>query len=557
MDIQQNLLPVINFDTLQSHEDLLPILLGSNQEWADILQITKSVANPRCGRPVKGGDICFKCLDCCTPNKFDHIFCEKCFRKGDHLGHMIRYRNDHYGYCDCGDENYIKKQNFCIDHQEKIIDPKEMKKNIPKDFREKLKVVLTKIVVKIIEMLEEDYLKQIKKEEIQKLLTIFIDFVSWIVEDNFCFSTFFGDFLIKKIQKIIPSINFYHSCSDLRDVSFSYTDKSKSPCKCSILELFFRFHGYLEDEIKEKIVALVYKLSSHAAFRNSVIFQFKNYVNFILKESINEHEEESLVSYEISIFLKFSLFLNVNMPIVLTFFKENNEILLEKLKKLCQNLTNFENFSNETKLCLDKLFHFYLIRARKLQEKVYEIGMETNFFTEIIKVFISLKDLSSGVLDCKINILELLCVFFDFLKGILKKAQQENNLEKKKTFGKKLFLDIFKDLDECAEADAKNMKNLVKNKKFRDFTYETSNISNKIFSTFLTFFLNCFDYNFEQVAVFLEEILGKHQFDTFINNISQEVILALYMDFLIQNGKNGKLFIYLAFKINKNIFIRR
>ena len=170
--------------------------------------------------------------------------------------------------------------------------------------------------------------------------------------------------------------------------------------------------------------------------------------------------------------------------------------------------------------------------------------METNFFTEIIKVFISLKDLSSGVLDCKINILELLCVFFDFLKGILKKAQQENNLEKKKTFGKKLFLDIFKDLDECSEADAKNMKNLVKNKKFRDFTYETSNISNKIFSTFLTFFLNCFDYNFEQVAVFLEEILGKHQFDTFINNISQEVILALYMDFLIQNVKNGKLFIF-------------
>ena len=140
MDIQQNFLPVINYDTLQSHEDLLPILLGSNQEWADILQITKSVANPRCGRPVKGGDICFKCLDCCTPNKFDHIFCEKCFRKGDHLGHMIRYRNDTYGYCDCGDENYIQKQNFCIDHQEKILDPKEMKKNIPKDFREKLKV---------------------------------------------------------------------------------------------------------------------------------------------------------------------------------------------------------------------------------------------------------------------------------------------------------------------------------------------------------------------------------------------------------------------------------
>jgi len=381
----------------RSPSDLLPLLLTPNQDWSQILIATQAISKPRCGRPVKNGDLCFKCLDCCTPDKFDHIFCEKCFRKGDHSGHRIKYRNETYGYCDCGDENYIQKKAFCQDHQEKQLDLKGLKHNIPKKFRKKLKIILTRIFREVIDLIE-GFNRLNEKEwkaeeqtfiETHRLLTFFIEFISWIVEDNFCFSIFFGDLLLKKLHLIKtepPPPFFYHICSDLKKVTFS--TESKSPCQCSLLDLFFRFNGYFNEEITEKIIALIFKLSPHIPLRNSVVSLLKNYINFLLRETFRSNllmgnEPEPInpneVYYNYSLFLKFSLFINSNVPIVTTFFQENSGILLEKLKGLCSNFGKYEESSNSTKQCLDKLFHFYLIRSRKFKERVYEIAYNTNF----------------------------------------------------------------------------------------------------------------------------------------------------------------------------------
>lgn len=515
--------------------DCLLSLLPPSHDWTSILQITQTVPRTRCGRPVKKGDICFKCLDC-SPDKYDHIFCDRCFIKSEHSNHRIRYRNDTFGYCDCGDENYILKKAFCQDHQEKNLDLKELKGKIPKAFRKNLKVFLTKIFLEAIDIIEGADLKKWKEnlqeyKNVQKLLLFFCDFISWIIEDNICFLMFFGNYLKKKLRN--PK-NLLHNCSNYDELSFY---KEKTPCECTLIELIFRFNFYFAEEIKEKILALIFKLSPSIAFTNSVLSNLKLYINFMISSDLIKH------NFYFSTFLKLYLFLNSKHQVVSAFFKENNEIILIKLQKLCNGLTEFNSYAYKN--ALDNLFNYYISRIVRFKESIFEIGLSSDILKKIIEKFILIKNLNPNQINAKINVLQLLLQFLGFLRGMLKRIQKESDEIKKKTFGLKIFNDIFKELYLCAEKEVHEMKDIVKNEKYIDFVYGCQNVSNKIFASFLAFFLNCFDYDFEATGKFLEEIENGEKF---LEKIFEEVLLALYVDFMIQNKKTGIFFNYIIFE---------
>ena len=548
----------IQSSSLKSPQELINHLFPLEKSFTSMMQITKAVPKPRCGRPVKNNDLCFKCLDC-TPDKFDHIFCEKCFRKGDHTGHRIKYRNNTYGFCDCGDENYILKKCFCEDHQEKKFDFEVLKGKIPKEIRKKLKVFLKNLFVKAIEILEEFNRKNRKEDWNEKLyeydashrlMSFFMEFISWIIDDNFCFLIYFADFLLKKLCK--KTQFFYHKCSDYEELSFS---SKKKFCECDILSIIFRFNYLFSEDLNEKIVSLIFKLSPSQKLTISVINLLKTHANFIIslqkKSSIHSESDSeenfehvsSEIHYYYSKFLKFYLFLNSNSQVVTTFFTGNCEILLKKLRFFCEKLT--VGNSNKTKIALDKLFHFYFLRMVKFKESIYEIVEKTSLLKEIIKIFIDLKALKPHILNEKINVLELVCNFMNFLRKVLKKGLEENDLQKKKAFGQRFFEEIAKEIFQNAKTECENLRILLKNEDFTDFMFFPQNISNKIFSVFLGFFLKLFDFNFEETSIFMqknaENFLGENSQD-FFDAILEEVVLSLYVDFLIQNSKTGQFF---------------
>ena len=570
---------------------LIPYILPADIEWSSLLKETQKVAKPRCGRPVKGGDLCFKCLDC-TPNKFDHILCEKCFRKGNHKNHRIKYKNDTYGWCDCGDEGYILPKAFCEDHQQKTLDYKEIKAKIPKNFKENAKNLLSSIFFEALKKIEEfnknsnnSHWDETLPEFIttHKLLTFFVEFILWIVEDNLCFLIFFSDFLRKKGKKFKTQTGFYHKCADLEKLT--YEDLAK-PCNCSIVELIFRFNYFLSEELKEKLVSMIFKLSPSSKLSNFTLLQMKNYINFIIcpieKRSplieINDSDEEKTdIHYYYSVFMKFYLYLNSNAEIVITFFKENNQILLRKFQQLLDILPG--SSTNKTKTAIDKLLHFYISRIMRFRGSVYEIMGKKHLFSDIFNVFISIKKLKvHGGLDESINVLEVLCEVLNMTRRMLKKALEkrkiDENIEKtveknenfleesffenikkienfKKIeefiknnknhdlmenldFGRKVFLDISEKLTEIATIEIEELREILKKEDYIKFVHFCG-IASKFFSVFLSFFLNCFDYDFDQTVIFLQDFIEKTLFDM----IFEVVLLSLYIDFLVQEGNFG------------------
>ncbi len=57
----------------------------------------------------------FKCEDCSIDK--NTIICIQCFNKADHKGHSyLKYKST--GFCDCGNEDLLKKSGFYSDHSQ-------------------------------------------------------------------------------------------------------------------------------------------------------------------------------------------------------------------------------------------------------------------------------------------------------------------------------------------------------------------------------------------------------------------------------------------------------
>ena len=555
LDADSLLLEKIQSASIKYPQELIPHLFLSENYHSSLIQITNAFPKTFCGRYVKENELCFQCLDC-TLDKFDHILCEKCFRKVDHKGHRVSYLNNTSGFCDCGDQSQILQKSFCKDHQENNFDLKELKAKIPKEIGKKLKVFLTKVFAKAIEILEEfnsknwkEHWNEILNEYVasHRLLSFFIEFISWIIDDNFCFLIYLVDFLLKKLKK--KNLFFFHKCSDYEELSFS---SEKQPCECDILSIIFRFNHLFSEDLNEKIVSLIFKLSASQTLKISVLTLLKTHVNFLIYmekkpmiviENSIENENSWQIDYHYSKYLKFHLFL-MNWQNATFFFTGNCDDLLKKLRCVCEKLT-LKNNSNKTKTALDKLFYIYFFKIVKFKEGIYEIMKKTSLLKELVKNFVDLKALKPFSLEEKHNVFEVVCKFMNFLRMVLKKALEEKDFQEKKAFGQRFFEEITKEIFENAKNECENLRILLKNEDFIDFTFLPQNISNKIFSVFLGFFLKLFDFNYEDTFIYLRKIvsnnLGENS-ESFFDAILEEVVLSLYMDFLIQNGKSGYFF---------------
>ena len=79
------------------------------------LKSISTLNSTSCGKEIKVGDGGWKCRDC---EIYDTtIICNECFIKEKHIGHKIYFNPGAYGFCDCGDNTYLKQEGFCDKHK--------------------------------------------------------------------------------------------------------------------------------------------------------------------------------------------------------------------------------------------------------------------------------------------------------------------------------------------------------------------------------------------------------------------------------------------------------
>ena len=79
------------------------------------LKSISTLNSTSCGKEIKIGDGGWKCRDC---EIYDTtIICNECFIKEKHIGHKIYFNPGAYGFCDCGDNTYLKQEGFCDKHK--------------------------------------------------------------------------------------------------------------------------------------------------------------------------------------------------------------------------------------------------------------------------------------------------------------------------------------------------------------------------------------------------------------------------------------------------------
>ena len=94
------------------HESLLSLFFTKESDYTlPIKYLKENYRKEICSAAINQGELSFKCYDCGRENEF-HIYCESCFKNGEHEGHRMMYSCERGGCCDCGDSGAIDEVGF-------------------------------------------------------------------------------------------------------------------------------------------------------------------------------------------------------------------------------------------------------------------------------------------------------------------------------------------------------------------------------------------------------------------------------------------------------------
>lgn len=518
------------FEPSPSPSHILTALLPPSYTIDSLLKLMRSFPSPRCGRPLHAGNLCFKCLDCCVPKKSDHIYCEQCFIKGQHAGHRVKYRTETYGFCDCGDESYIQKCGFCSEHREGLVNLKVLKAEIPNEILRNIKSFIAESFKIIVKKLEND-----AEKEANCGLKALIEFFTWACEEHSCFVEIFAPVFVKPLGKYLKNIELSHDCANLILKKEKKCDES--PCKCSGVELFFRYGQRLDEENVELFAGVCFKMAINKPFHDKIIQMMKKYHQFFVVY------QENLINYY-SQFLKLFLFLNANSQVVASFFLTSNDFLLETVKNLVLLLEHSD--SGNVKEAIHRFFHFFLMKSCNFPDSIYEINEKTPLFCDLLDILSIVARLNPKNVESLINVLEFSCFFMDFYWRLCRKAIKIREQHERKIG---LILDIFAKsfgiLQTLADHEAEKSKKIMEIADFQAFCYGIQGISTKIWTIFTSFLMNCLNFDYAKTRVCWESChVYKVDMEKFKKNVLIQAISSLYMGFLAYERKPRNFFVF-------------
>lgn len=105
-----------------------------------------AVARPSlCGRVFKVGEPTYSCRDCGMDPTC--VLCSQCFKKSGHKNHRYRISTSSGGgYCDCGDEEAWKTDQYCSLHQPVVVEGPDDRRLRPDELERRARFLFTVLI---------------------------------------------------------------------------------------------------------------------------------------------------------------------------------------------------------------------------------------------------------------------------------------------------------------------------------------------------------------------------------------------------------------------------
>lgn len=532
-------------------QDFLYNSLIKDLNWESVIEESKKTQKSTCGKPIKEGELCFQCMDCAIL-KENHLLCEECFCKVDHRNHRVKFKNSIWGYCDCGDEDAILNSAFCISHQSKIINEREIRKQIPKITRDKLNNSLNFLFLKCLHEAEDEIkvLNTVEKiffvgEKVIRQLNCLFSSISKMIDDSFRILIFLANFLIKPLNQKKIDNAFFHECDLIDDLTFS--TGGKKPCKCSILGIIFKFNQFLSEELRNQIVEVIFKLSPSTFLKEHIIFLMLRNINQIIELKLikSQDPQNEKVIFSVSQFTKLHLFYIINKDIAEKFVvsQEFNNVIC-KIKR--EYLIQDSPFHEEISRSIRNTIIFYLWKFANLK-KITELFFENpKILQELFIILLSVKPKEEKFDKPKeVSFLNTNYVFFLFIKKMLKLLNDDENEMKKIGIMTKIFEKLLIDIFFCSINEKTNLLFLRESNQLMKDIHFMNHISSKLFGLFMGFFIQNFDYKFAKLNDFLINLLQKSniKISHFTSTFTTQLILTLFSKYSITISKGNNILI--------------
>lgn len=250
-----------------------------------------------CGRLLSFGELYFRCFDCDLIHKNDTsnvaLQCRQCFEKSNHEGHKVATELSGGGaLCDCGDIEAWNKQGFCTDHQgfssEKVL---KMMSLMPSDAEQAFLSTFSELFYLTFRLIEDNDLKEVDIHS--HLMNLTGGFLSEYCKKGDGFKLLTSKFLTSTLNE---KWLWKHDCDDLKKLSYR---ESKGSCKCTALELLFRFGNYLSEDCQSIFKDLFIELFVDHEFKKyfTVIYTKMIYFCYIVEaeSEINQRTHDNIL----------------------------------------------------------------------------------------------------------------------------------------------------------------------------------------------------------------------------------------------------------------------
>jgi len=260
-----------------------------------------------CGKLIPHNSYFYRCLDCDKFRGMEStmitVMCKECYEKSNHLGHrvfQIYKEGTSTATCDCGDPACLEENGFCSDHKYIKVDPEEIIARFPEDLRNDFLTEFKKLYYLIFSLFEQiEHFQFEQKANILKLVFKLMDHVQIFhqsIQINKAF-IFLISFLFK--STLIENQNIvWHNCDNLEELELN--PLNPHPCKCSILQLLFRFMKNIPQELQTQYTDLCTELHRDDSFKFYLNQAFSQYLSFLLPKFTNKvHNPKQMPVYDI------------------------------------------------------------------------------------------------------------------------------------------------------------------------------------------------------------------------------------------------------------------
>ena len=201
----------------------------------------------------------YRCFDCDRISSDGIIYsiqCRNCFQYSEHSNHrVLQQQSSVRKLCNCGDFTCWAKEGFCQKHLGYSIEClTKINSLIPKDFETKITQAYHDIFCSLLYLFEKGIGDNSFTKVVENIIHKVIGNLEELNSHHIAFT-----FLITKIlmQKSERKWKFKHICSDYEAIELN---KISLSCDCTILELLIRYSPYMNSQINECLLNLIFKL---------------------------------------------------------------------------------------------------------------------------------------------------------------------------------------------------------------------------------------------------------------------------------------------------------